>query len=214
MGTTLADRTYNTLVERLLNNGITPGEFLDRRALAEDLGVSVGPVAVALRRLVIDGFLQDLGRKGTLVKPIANETVLGTLIVREGLESQIARMVCGAPVRSEETALLSLAARADGQPVGSVEQWREEIRFHQALASISGCETLIKEHTRALLLSAFHALNLIIVNYGKAEPGAHNARLVRELMDQDPDRADRAIRRHVRGGKGPFAARMPPAQLS
>lgn len=92
---TLKEKLYNQLRDSILSGEFAPGDLLNRRGLAEKYGTSPAPVHEAMIQLQCEGFLEALPRRGTRVKTASKEDVRGHLIVREALERQAARMVCG-----------------------------------------------------------------------------------------------------------------------
>jgi DNA-binding GntR family transcriptional regulator len=192
---------YETLLARLLSNELVPGEMLNRRDVALELGVSVAPVLEAMVALENEGFLEGIPRKGTRVRPVRGEDVAGQLIVREALECEAARLYCGAPVRSHLAELRRIAVRLDSVRADSPVRWEREIAFHQALVGLTGCKPLIQEFERVFRLTVFHRINRVVGSSLGRVVNRH-ARLLARLASADPDTAEGAIREHVRSGKG------------
>lgn len=84
--TTLSQRVYDELHERLRQGALRPGTRLVNRTLAHELGTSTIPVREAIGRLVSEGLLEFTPGAGAFVRsPEPNE--LGELYdVREALE--------------------------------------------------------------------------------------------------------------------------------
>ena len=57
---------YEHLLENFLQNELVPGHILNRREIAQQLGVSVAPVLEAFLQLEMEGFVESIPRKGTL----------------------------------------------------------------------------------------------------------------------------------------------------
>lgn len=68
-----------------------PGDFLLERDLAERFGVSRTPITIALNRLVADGVLQKLPKKGCFIPNLNSEDAHDAFSVRILLESDAAR---------------------------------------------------------------------------------------------------------------------------
>ncbi len=197
----LSGYVYETLLGRLLRNELVPGEMLNRRDVARELGVSVAPVLEAMVQLENEGFLEGIPRKGTRVRPVRSEDVAGQLIVREALECAAARLYCGAPVRRRLAELRPIAERLDAVKADSPQRWEREIAFHQALVRLTGCEPLIREFERVFRLTVFHRINRV-VGSSLGQVVDRHVRLLTRLGSCGPDAAERAIREHVRSGKG------------
>ena len=196
----LSEKVYNILLDRLLTNRLIPGEILNRRDVAKELQVSVAPVLEAMVQLEHEGYLESIPRKGTRVRPIRKEDILGQLFVREAIECQAARLYCGKPVQENEGTLKELARECDKEASLSPKHWEDEIRFHKCLVELSGCKALVREFEKTIRLNMFYAMNKFIEPESRTERQSHEE-LVDLLKTDDPDEAERIIRYHVRSGK-------------
>ncbi len=203
MKNSLSKEVYNKLLLKFLNNELVPGNVLNRRTIADELGVSVAPVLEALLQLKIEGFVESIPRKGTLVKAIHKEDVLDQLILREAIECQAARLYCGQPVRENSDQLHKLAAKIDSTAVNTPEHWKQEIAFHKELIQLTLRSALVREFLRITKLSFFYDINRIILS-NPAHQKLQHTELVDQLMVEDPDIAEKIIRAHLRSGKQPL----------
>ncbi len=199
----LSDGVYEHLLEKFLQNELVPGNILNRREIAQELGVSVAPVLEALLQLEMEGFVESLPRKGTLVKPIRREDIFGQLMLREAVECQAARLYCGAPVRRSRHVLDSLADGLESTAPDLPEHWKQEIEFHRQLVELSDCPALVREFGRFMRLGIFYRMNRILQPADRQERKSHRA-LLTAVSNDDPDVAERAVREHIRSGKMHF----------
>jgi DNA-binding GntR family transcriptional regulator len=199
---------YDDLLDKLLNNNLVPGEILNRRTVAHELGVSVAPVLEAMLQLETEGFLESIPRKGTQVRPIRQEDIIGMFVVREALECQAARLYCGKRILVAFDRLLPLAQQLDQESTGHPQHWIREIEFHSTLVGLAECRMLSEEYKRCIHLNMFHGINKFYPREGDRGRMSHEL-LLRELKTPDPDVAERVIRAHVRSGKGPLADVIP-----
>ena len=198
----LSKNVYDVLLERLLNSDLVPGEILNRRAVAEELGTSVAPVLEAMLQLESEGFLESIPRKGTIVSPIREKDVRGQLIVREALECQAVRMYCGRPVEENESRLLPVAAEIDNA-TSSRDRMRRDIDLHKMLIRLTDCDSLVDEYDRIMKVQVFHIMNRFLTEDDKRVHWSH-VELVQSLKEPDPDKAERVMREHLRSGKVHF----------
>lgn len=196
----LSRNVYDALLERLLNNELVPGEVLNRRAVAEELGTSVAPVLEAMLQLESEGFLESIPRKGTLVRPIRERDVRGHLIVREALECQAVRMYCGRPVIDHEAELMPLAEEVDAISGNTRERSRKDIELHKRLVRLTGSEILIGEYDRIMKVRVFHIMNRFLTQDDKKVQLSH-VDLIENLKVHDSDKAEKVMREHLRSGK-------------
>jgi GntR family transcriptional regulator, rspAB operon transcriptional repressor len=191
---------YDKIFDKLLKNELVPGNIINRRAIAAELGVSVAPVLEAFLQLEMEGFIESIPRKGTIVKPIKEADVYGQLMMREAIECQAARLYCGTPIRAHRASLDALAEALERGEVDAPGHWRQELDFHGALIKLGECPVLSQEFVRVMKLGSFYRLNRILPDSDRAERTSHIALLDR-LMDDDPDLAEQALRVHLRSGK-------------
>jgi len=196
----LADQVYEHLLEQLLDGRLVPGEMLNRRAVAAELGMSVAPVLEAMLQLESEGLLETLPRKGTRVRLVREEDLRGQLILREAIECEVARLCCGRPIKENSVRLLKLARALDRAAGGRAATWELEIEFHRALAELADCRTLLRHLDRIMQRRLFYGIRQIVLEPARSPEDSHVA-LVEALKTIDPDKAERAMRTHVRAGR-------------
>ena len=195
----LTMQIYDGLLEKFLSNELAPGTIIDRRALAEEYHVSIAPVRDALQRLELEGFIETKSRSATVVKAITREDIFGMLAVREALEAQAARMVCGEVVRNNLDKLTRAAEQVDGC-ADIMDYWKADIQFHKEFISLCGCRLLINMYSQTMNVGNFYQINSFFMNRDPTKRDNHVA-LVQSLTNGDPDFAEAAIRRHLQSGK-------------
>ncbi len=196
----LKEKAYNQIRRSILNGEFVPGEMLNRRGLAEELDMSPAPVHEAMIQLECDGFLEALPRRGTRVKTVSREDVRGHLIVREALECQIGRIICGEPVAEALDALTPLAEATDESEATDVERMEREVNFHVEMAGCADCPTLATEYSRVMQIGLFYRVNLLL-NASVRKPVDRHVVLLEDLVEQSPDEAEITMSKHVWAGK-------------
>lgn len=196
----LKQRAYDDILDGILRGRFAPGELLNRRGVAQQLGVSAAPVHEAMIQLERDGFLEALPRQGTRVRSACREDVRGHLIVREALECQAARLICGERIRLALPRLKPLAAAADSVAQSDADRARQEVAFHVALVELADCPALLHEYRRVMQIGLFYRINLVM-NMPLREPAHRHLALLKDLCADSPMAADKASRRHVWSGK-------------
>jgi DNA-binding GntR family transcriptional regulator len=197
----LSQDVYHEILARLMDNRLVPGAMLNRREVAQELGVSVAPVLEAMLQLELEGFLESVPRKGSFVKSIRREDVYGQLVVREALECQGARMYCGKPVQDNRPALVEAAEAIDNVNLGGIDQWEAEIKFHLMLLDLAQCPPLSQVFIRTIRLGLFYQINHIFLPQNHLE--YKHLDLIEDLSTASPDAAECIMRRHIRSGKHP-----------
>ncbi len=198
--TSLKKQAYDAILVQVLSGEFGPGSLLNRRGLAESLGMSAAPVHEAMLQLESDGFLEALPRVGTRVRAGTREEVRGHLILREALECQIARMICGERVASHLQQIMPLAAAVDAEEFADSVRAQSEVAFHVALADLANCPALAREYRRIMQIGLFYRINLMM-SMPSRTPMMRHGDLLKTLATADPTRAAECIREHIWSGK-------------
>ncbi len=197
---TLKQRAYQSLLNQILAGTLAPGDLLNRRGVAVSLKMSAAPVHEAMIQLEQDGFLEALPRQGTRVRSACKQDVRGHLVVREALECQAVRMICGACVQANLPRLKKLAAVADVSMQFGIPRLVGEVEFHVALGELANCPALLREYRRVMQIGMFYRINLMLTHPPR-EPENRHLVLLDELCVTSPDRAGASMRQHIWSGK-------------
>lgn len=195
----LTTKIYNCLLNKILSNELAPGTVINRKALAEEYGVSMAPIREALLILSQEGFIEIRSRSVTIVKAVQKEDILGILTLREALESQTARIICGNIIRDNYDRLLSQANRLD-QSADQMSYWHEDVQFHRQLVRLSNCPLLINTYNQIMNVGNFYKINSYFLNDDPDKRMPHST-LLEDLLTDDPDFAEKKIRFHLQAGK-------------
>jgi DNA-binding GntR family transcriptional regulator len=129
----------------IVNGTLKPGSQLSEVELANNFGVSRGPVREALQRLIQEGLLRSEPHRGVFVPVLTEEDVNDIYLAREALESAALRSVI-ATSRSAAayqeldkavTAMEKAEAADDWEAVGKFD-----LDFHTALVAATGSQRL------------------------------------------------------------------------
>lgn len=209
----LSERVYERILSKLLNRELLPGQIINRRSVAKELGVSIAPVLEALVWMEAEGLVTTLPRKGTQVRLIQVDEVADQMVVREAVECQAARLYCGEPIVVNQERLKKLADEADLPRNGPIDTWKAEIAFHRALVELSTCKSLLATFQQVMHLGALCATELYY-SMRKDKTERKHRQLLESLKTRNPDAAESAIREHMQSGKQVVFHRPPAAALS
>jgi len=194
-------RVERVLRERIMRGELHPGQRLVRRTLARELGVSPIPVIEALRRLEQDGLVEHAPNIGARVRPLTVETLVDDFVLREAIESQVARLLVG---RLGPKQVDDLYREADDLDAAMRRKTRTggdgmtmHARFHQELARLTGREVLVREEERIWSMRFIHFAWISGTLVSPVPKGWHR-RLVAAIAAGDEREADEAARVHVR----------------
>ncbi len=180
----------------MLNRQLVPGQLLNRRQVADEVGVSLAPSAEAFVRLQSEGLLQPIGKRGTQVRLLNRQEVRDQVVLRLALECQAARMYCGLPLRRAKARIMQLARLSDATPPMTPQDYKLEVELHLALAELSGCDALVKALRRVLRVGLFLSVEILIPPVLSAEPN-HHVELIEAMVNASPDQADALMRKDL-----------------
>jgi GntR family transcriptional regulator of vanillate catabolism len=143
----------------VLDGHIRPGERLSEVAIAERLGISRTPIRAALARLEQEGLLEVIPSGGYAVRGFAREEVIDAIELRGVLEGTAARLAAERGVPIARMAAIKDLVRALDDTVRDRPQDMDFERyvalnaaFHEALAGLSGSDTIRREIERVTRL--------------------------------------------------------------
>ena len=203
-----SDGAYVAIREEILRGRLRPGAPLVPRQLADQLGTTVSGVSDALRRLDEERLVENRPHGGARVRVYTDEDVRALYELREALESQAARLFSQRATPAQRLELRRLAEQIDvlfsrlasspGDEEFRFTVHRYHVQFHLWIA----------EHARSpLLRPLIEKHHVLILNWlfdvtGRRTPLPPNfhARLAEALGSKEVERADEAMRAHVRYG--------------
>jgi DNA-binding GntR family transcriptional regulator len=199
-GLSAGDQVYAALRAAIVSAELEPGRQLSENELAELLGVSRTPVREALARLRDERLVAIVPQLGTFVTLISHAAVEDAAFVREALE-------CAAIRRTTELitelgladlqANLAAQARAEQQADTDAFDTLDDA-LHRLLAQLSGHEIAWTLARRANgHLDRVRGLSLPEPGY-LGEMVAEHRELVAAIAAGDADRAEAAMRHHLR----------------
>jgi GntR family transcriptional regulator, rspAB operon transcriptional repressor len=193
----MAEKAYQTVLNRILNGELIPGEIINRNEIAAELEISLAPVSEALIRLTSEGFIEMMPRKHTRVRLVRSGDVRGQFALRLALERQAVAMIHGETARRAKDRLLELAAAVDRLPPKHPTAWPAEMAFHQTLVDLAECPALTESFKRVIRRNYFFGLHSAQVHLPDTRPpGSLHRVLVEGLCSDDPQEADRLLMEH------------------
>jgi DNA-binding GntR family transcriptional regulator len=158
---TLSERTYEALKERILDQTLPPGFRLNIDALSRELGVSSSPIREALARLEGERLVVAELYSGSFVAPQPTSEYLHQLLdFRLLLEGHCAAL--GAPRRDRATLAAMRQAFARMAAVRQIgTHYREYRKFVQA--DMSFHQAIVDSAHNQVMTDAYRSLNAIIL---------------------------------------------------
>lgn len=195
----LLETAYEKIKRQITACEFRPGDYLNEAELSERLGIGRTPVHQAIDRLMMEGLVQVMPRKGIIVTPVSLEAVVQTIEVRLLNECHCARLAAERASEEDIRVLADILARAEKElPRRNSERlMRLDREFHGAIAQVSRNAVL------ADVLGRLHDKSLRFWILSLNTPG-HHARVHaqhRAILDaihaRDPLAAEQAMRDHI-----------------
>ena len=195
----LRDTAYRMIKHRITTCAYKPGEYLNEALISSTLGIGRTPVHQAIDRLMMEGLLEVIPRKGLIVKPISLDEVMQIIEVRLLNECHCVRLAAIHANQAELDQLADVLARSkEGIARRDNEQMMMLDReFHGILAQASRNdvlgELLGRLHDRSL---RFWIISLNAPGHLQTVYDEHQT-ILKAISDRDADAAERAMRLHI-----------------
>ncbi len=195
----LRDQAYEAIKHLIITCELKPGEVLSEADLSSDIGIGRTPVHQAIDRLVTDGMIDVMPRKGIIVRPVSLDEIRDIIEVRLLNETHCARRAATLAEPSDISRLVAnLDAMWSASKLRAIEDMMNLDReFHALLSRTTGNKTLSE------ILRNLHDRSLRMW-FISLRAGEHHMRVCEQhaaILDgvrrHDPDAAEQAVRAHV-----------------
>ena len=198
-GPSLRDAAYDAIKHRIITCAFRPGEYINELQLSALLKIGRTPVHQALDRLMIEGMVEVIPRKGVIVRPVSLNEVLQIIEVR------LINEPFGARLAAEQANDADLAELAD--IVKRAKHWAAhrnvenmmllDREFHLLVARATKnavlTELLRNLHERSL---RFWFISLNSPAQYELVQTEHSA-IFEAIRGRNPGAAEAAMRRHI-----------------
>lgn len=205
-----ADEAYRTLRERILTGTLAPGDHLGEAELATSLDVSRTPVRDALRRLQVEGLVQQEPNRGARVSDWSDD-VAELYELRMLLEGHAAGRAATRLLPADVDGLALLCTQMEDAWSGGSDVRVDRIAelnsaFHRTVLAAAGSARL------SALTSTVIELPLVMRTFHRYAPRdltrsfAHHRELVDSFRARDPAWAESVMRSHIAAARSVLLA--------
>lgn len=141
----LNEFAYSEIKKKLMENKILPNQRIREDILAEELEISRTPVREAINRLITEGLIVSVPRKGLFAKEITNRDIEEMIEVRVVLEKLSVSLCCGI-IKEEQMDELEMIFQRYERMLRSgryLEAGELDGEIHNYIAGISDNDRLI-----------------------------------------------------------------------
>ncbi len=199
----LAGAVQQAIEQAILSGELAPGSKLIEVALAEQLGVSRGPIREAFRMLDEIGLVRTEKNRGVFVRDMSLREAAEIFDVRAALEEMVGRQLAtriSAQQLQEINELLDAMAQAvAAQDANQYHQLN--LQFHDRLVEMTGNRRLIDMYRKLIKeLSLFRRRSLGGSGVLPLSEQGHR-QIVAAIASGNAETAGRAMAEHVQGSK-------------
>jgi DNA-binding GntR family transcriptional regulator len=195
----LRDAAYEGIKHRIITCAFRPGEYINELQLSALLKIGRTPVHQALDRLMIEGMVEVIPRKGVIVKPVSLNEVLQIIEVRLINEPFGARLAAEHANDADLAALADVLKRAKNwATLRNIENMMLLDReFHLLIARAAKNDVLME------LLRSLHERSLRFWFISLNAPAQYesvqkeHADILEAVRQRKPQKAEAAMRHHI-----------------
>lgn len=190
------------LRERIVSGELRPGEELLEAKLAEEFGVSRGPVREALRELAREGLVVDLPRRRTLVSASTLADLIELYDVREALETFAVQVAIRTATPTRLARLSKLYGVAEKAWLSRTGPWSDrldaDLEFHREIFRVVGNVRMLGLYEQLTNQTAMLLRNAMALNPSLqlSPPEVVHKSIAEAVLARDPKAAVEAVRAH------------------
>jgi DNA-binding GntR family transcriptional regulator len=196
----LRGTAYEIIKHQIMTCAFAPGEYVNEAGLCSRLKLGRTPVNQALHRLMLEGLVEIMPRKGVIVKPVSIDEIMQIIEVRQINEPYCARLVAERATDADVAELADILKKADQWTrAHNIEKMMlSDQAFHNVLARIAGNAILSgilrRLHDRSL---RFWFISLKAPGHHQNVHSEHEA-ILSAIRAHDSTRAESAMRAHIK----------------
>lgn len=195
----MSDQVYALLHKLILTAEIKPGELINEKSIAAQLGISRTPIREAVKRLSEEHLVDVVAQSATRVSQLDLKSIEEAYLIRRALEMESAAQAARSMTQSHTDALAGIIeehtrAIANREYVKAIDI---DDAFHRYIAGISELTRLWRtiEISKAQLDRCRH---LMVPRVGQAEKTIEQHRVIlRALNTGDSSKARLAMQSHL-----------------
>ncbi|MGO9021060.1 MAG: GntR family transcriptional regulator [Syntrophobacteraceae bacterium] len=197
--TTIREKVYGYVRERILSGEIAPGERLVEMKIASEVGTSRTPIREAFHSLEREGLIDSIPRVGYVVRSIREEEVEEICAIRLVIEALAVRWALQKAHKKLVKDLKKNMIRAE--QLLEKEQYSDFVEidaaFHEVIARCSGSDRLLElAQTLRRHMLRYRAKSIFSEDTVVKAIAGHKA-ILAAIEDGDPDAVEEAIKVHL-----------------
>jgi DNA-binding GntR family transcriptional regulator len=199
---TITEFVTEVIRDRIVLGTLPPGSKLSVYELAEELGVSRVPLREAVRQLEAESLVDNLARRGTVVRSLNVQDVRDSFEILNLIEPIAARRAAESTdediLRAMRDSLQEMQELADRRlPQVSREMLQAHREFHFAFFRATG-EGVLQRHLRMLWNTCERYVVSSVPDLERQAAAAReHAEMFRQIEARDPEGSTKALQEHL-----------------
>jgi len=192
---------YESLKKRIITHLLKPGDPLNESVLSQELKTSKTPIREALQQLEKEGLVENIPGKGSFVSKISFQDIREIFEIRELLECETIKRAVAKVDPSKVKQLRDKFVSTEGENGrAAASHFRSGDQIHTFIFETLGNSRLIEIYKRL----QDHVVRNRIYFFDQSHPGRseesfkEHLEILEAMEAQDPPRAERAVRNHLR----------------
>lgn len=196
---TLAEQVYQYIRTEILNERFAPGSELSEVAIAEQLGISRGPVREAMGRLRAEGLVEVRPRRGAVVASLTRKEFLEAYQVRIALEVSAIRFGVENSTPEALVAIEDLMEALEERAKAEDEDGFFELnrKLHRAFCELAGNDTLLNIYDRLIARMVRYSHRSAKLRGDLVSSTAEHKAILKAVKAGDADGAARLMEEHI-----------------
>ncbi len=199
---TITSIAVDAIENMIISGDLVAGERINESLLAEQLGISRGPIREACRSLEQAGLLTSQTNHGMYVREVSLDEAREFYELRGAIAGLAGELIVK---RADDSVLEALSDLVDQMQIAAdkgstAEYYKLNLRFHDSLVQAAQNQAL--EDTYRKIVNQLHLLRRRgLVQEGSLQvSNQEHRKIVQALVERDPQKASQAIRTHVANG--------------
>lgn len=195
----LRARAYEAIKDRIITLQYRPGEYLNEALVSAQLGIGRTPVHQALDRLMHEGMVEVMPRKGVVVKPVSLDDVLELVDARLVNEPFCARLAAERVTSEDLTAMTDVLDRsAEAAQRSDLRALMKLDREFHACISAAARNRILADFVRTLHDRSMRIWFITLSDHAHStEVRTQHHGIYEAIAAHDGDLADERSRAHI-----------------
>jgi len=198
----LGQRAYEAIKESILKIDVTKEkneDRIDERSIAEKLGISRTPLREAINRLVIEGFLKVVPRRGIYVVKKSRAEIVEILLVRSVLEGLAARLAAKNVAEKDIQDMKQIFQAFDASNIKAkfLKYSEANTKFHELVLHASQCEKLIESAGNIFDHMRWIRFQAVVFEERLIKSHREHLQIIEALEERAGQLAERRMKDHI-----------------